>query len=161
MEFTERNTIPELDAQSKEAITREWADVMIFIQRLNARRADFALTRPAGRYGHGCRAQSTSHAIQIHLLSHEAIPGASGARSGPDTDLTQLVWMGRLAVDAVAPEIPWSALGVISTQAIIRHESTADKGWCRSEIPFGITGFVNFLLRRPLYTGRSAKDLDV
>lgn len=44
MEFTERNTIPELDAQSKEAITREWADVMIFIQRLNARRADFALT---------------------------------------------------------------------------------------------------------------------
>jgi hypothetical protein len=53
MEFTERNTIPELDAQSMEAITREWADVMIFIQRLNARRADFALTRPAGRYGHG------------------------------------------------------------------------------------------------------------
>jgi hypothetical protein len=44
MEFTERNTIPELDAQRKEAITREWADVMIFIQRLNARRADFALT---------------------------------------------------------------------------------------------------------------------
>jgi hypothetical protein len=68
--------------------------------------------------------------------------------------------MGRLAVDAVAPEIPWSALGVMSTQAIIRHEWTTDKG-CRSEIPFGATGFVNFLLRRPLYTGRSAKDLDV
>lgn len=77
MEFTERNTIPELDAQSKVAITREWADVMILSNGSMPRRADFALAH--ARLG----AMDMGDARNQLLTQSRFISSATRAISGP------------------------------------------------------------------------------